>query len=72
MYIFGIKKRDMQRVVSEVKRTCLLHRETMCADRLDQAHETTYTRSDDSGNYSITISGGNGVALASSSQTRED
>jgi len=44
----------------------------MCADRLDQAHETTYTRSDDSGNYSITISGGNGVALASSSQTRED
>jgi len=35
--MFGIKKRDMQRVVSEVKRTCLLHRETMCADRLDQA-----------------------------------
>jgi len=70
--MFGIKKRDMQRVVSEVKRTCLLHRETMCADRLDQDRNTTYTRSDDSGNYSIATAGGNGVALVSDSQTRED
>jgi len=72
MYMFGIKKRDMQRIVSEVKRTCLLHRETMCADRLDQSYAGSYTRSDDSGSYTITTTGGNGAYLVSDSQTRED
>ena len=72
MWIFGLKKRDMQRAVSEIKKTCLLHRETMCADRLDQAYAGSYTRSDDAGSYTITTTGGNGAYLVSDSQTRED
>lgn len=72
MWIFGIKKRDMQRAVSEVKRTCLLHREKMCADRLDQSFQASYTKTDDSGNYTIATTGGNAVRLTYDSQSRED
>lgn len=72
MWKFGIKKRKLEGVVQQLRAACERKRERLCADRLDNGYSTSYTVSDDSGNFSATISGGNGVALFSASQTRED
>lgn len=72
MWKFGIKKRDLTRVVKSLIAACERKREVLCADRLDNAYSTSYTVSDDSGNYSATISGGDTVALVSNAHTRED
>lgn len=72
MWKFGIKKRDLERVAMSLKKACMRAREVLCADRLDQSYNTSYTKSDDSGSYSVTVSGGNTVALISNAQTRED
>ena len=47
-------------------------REELAADRLDQSYNTSYTRSDDGGSYSVTVSGGDAVAMISNAHTRED
>lgn len=47
-------------------------REEMCAEKYDAAYLTSYTRTDDNGNYSVTVSGGDALAMASASHTRED
>ena len=69
---FGIKKRDLTRVVNELKRACYTRREELLHEKLDAAWLTSYTTSDDNGNYSITTTGGDGVEFASASHTRED
>lgn len=72
MWKFGIKKRDLTRVVKSLVAACERRREILCADRLDNAYSTSYTVSDESGNYTATISGGDGVAAISNAHTRED
>lgn len=72
MWKFGIKKRDLTRVVNELKKANYTAREEMLAEKYDAAWVSSYTRSDDAGNYTVTTTGGNGVAMASASQTRED
>jgi len=72
MWKFGIKKRDLTRVVKSLIATCERKREVLCADRLDNSYSTSYTVNDEAGNYSATISGGDGVALVSNAHTRED
>src|SRR3990167_3907805 len=72
MWKFGIKKRDLTRVVKSLIAACERKREVMCADRLDNSFSTTYTASDDSGNYSVTVSGGDSAAAVSNVHTRED
>ena len=72
MWFFGIKKRNLQNITAEARKAVADKRELLCADRLDQAYNTTYTVSDISGNYAATISGGDGVAMISASHTRED
>jgi hypothetical protein len=72
MWFFGIKKRDLTRITSQVRQACSRHRETLCADRLDNSFSTSYTKTDDSGSYTVTTTGGNGVELVSNAQTRED
>lgn len=72
MWKFGIKKRDLESVVSELRNACLRHKERLCGDRLDQSFNTSYTVVDDGGNYTVTISGGDSIALISDSHTRED
>ena len=69
---FGIKKRDLTRVVNELKSACNTRREELLHEKLDAAGLTAYTTSDDSGNYSVTTTGGDGLALRSASHTRED
>lgn len=72
MWKFGIKKRDLTRVVNALIGACERRREVLCADRLDNAYSTSYTVSDDSGNYSATISGGDSRAFIATNHTRED
>lgn len=72
MWKFGIKKRDLENVVNALKSACLRAREELCADRFDYAFATSYTRYDDGGNYTVSTVGGDGVAAATTSHTRED
>lgn len=72
MWKFGIKKRDLTRVVNSLVGACERKRETLCADRLDNAFAQSYTVSDDSGNWTATTTGGDAVALFSNAHTRED
>ena len=72
MWKFGIKKRDLTRVVKSLKGACYRIRERLLAEKYDAAHLSSYTASDDSGSYTVTTSGGDAVAMASASHTRED
>lgn len=72
MWFFGIKKRNLEKVVDEARKACSDLRELRCADRLDQSYNTSYTAEDISGNYLVTTTGGDGVAFISASHTRED
>lgn len=72
MWYFGIKKRNLEALVQEARNACADLRELRCADRLDNAWSTSYTANDESGNYSISTVGGDGVAFISTAHTRED
>src|SRR3989344_2039103 len=72
LWKFGIKKRDLTRVVSELKKACMTRREELLAEKYDAAYLSSYTTSDDNGNYSVTTTGGDGSAMATASHTRED
>ncbi|MCK9370415.1 hypothetical protein M0R04_10945 [Candidatus Dojkabacteria bacterium] len=72
MWFFGIKKRNLTKITSEARKACSDLRELRCADLLDNSFSTSYLAQDISGNYTVTIAGGNGVAFISASQTRED
>ena len=72
MWVFGIKKRDLEKITGEARKACSDLRELRCAERLDNAFATSYTAEDVSGNYSVNIAGGDAVALISNSHTRED
>lgn len=72
MWKFGIKKRDLTRVATELRNACADLRELRCGDLLDQSFETSYTASDDSGNYSVATVGGDGKEFIASDHTRED
>ena len=72
MWKFGIKKRDITRVVNALKDACRVKREELLAEKLDAGWVTSYTTQDDGGNYSVSTTGGDGLSLYSASHTRED
>jgi hypothetical protein len=72
MWKFGIKKRDLTRVANSLKKANHLHRERLLARKYDAAWLTSYSQSDDNGTYTITVTGGEGTAMATASHTRED
>lgn len=72
MWMFGIKKRNLEQVTQEAINACADLREQRCADRLDQSYNTTYTVADNSGNYAASVAGGDGVALVSNAHTLEN
>ena len=72
MWKFGIKKRDLVNVTSEARKAVSDKREVLCADRLDNSYDLVYSVQDISGNYSVSIAGGDAVAFISASHTRED
>jgi hypothetical protein len=72
MWKFGIKKRNLERITREAVQSVEDIREQLCMDRLDNSFSTSYTAVDPSGNYAVTVSGGDSVAMISASHTRED
>lgn len=72
MWFFGIKKRNLTSITDETRRACTDLRELRCAERLDNSYSSTYTAQDDSGNYSVNVTGGDGQPFISASHTRED
>ena len=72
VWMFGIKKRKIEEIVNEARAAVDDLRELRCQDRLDNSFSTTYSVDDISGNYVATITGGDGLAFASASHTRED
>ena len=72
MWFFGIKKRKLESITSEARKACSDLRELRCAERLDNAFATSYVAEDISGNYVVSTTGGDGLALVSASHTRED
>jgi len=72
MWKFGIKKRDLQNVAKQLKNSILQKKEQLCAERIDNAWSTSYTHTGSSASKTITTTGGDSVAAASASHTRED
>lgn len=72
MWFFGIKKRNLERISNEARKAVADKREVLCADRLDQSFNTSYTVQDISGNFIATTTGGDGAAFITNSHTRED
>jgi len=72
MWFFGIKKRNLEQVVQQLRDACAHEREKLCAELLENGFITSYTHSDDGGNYTINTTGGDAKSLFSSSHTRED
>lgn len=72
MWRFGIKKRDLQNIVDELRTSIARMREQLCAERLDNMTATSYTHTGPNGNTVITITGGDGLAALTSAHTRED
>lgn len=72
MWMFGIKKRNLETVVEEARKAVEDKREQLCADHLDNAWSTSYTVQDISGNYVRNVAGGDGLSFINSAHTRED
>ena len=72
MWFFGIQKRNLERITTEARQAVEDKREQLCADRLDQSYNASYTVSDISGNYVATTTGCDGLSMISASHTRED
>jgi len=72
MWKFGIKKRDMTKIVNELRAAIVRKRELLCAERLDNGWDTSYSHADGRGNKTITTTGGDGAAFFTASHTRED
>jgi len=72
MWMFGIKKRDMENITEEARKAVEDKREQLCADRLDNAWSSSYSVNDISGNWTATITGGDGLSFINSAHTRED
>lgn len=73
MWKFGITKRSLNNVSSELKRAHARKREKLCAERLDNGFESTsYTHVGQGGNSTITTSGGDSLGAFDDDHTRED
>lgn len=72
MWRFGIKKRDLDNVASELKRSIARKKERLCAERLDNGWASSYTHNGQGGSRVITTTGGDGLAAFSNAHTRED
>lgn len=71
---FGIKKRKLESVAKDLDKACRRKRERLTTEYLENsmAGTTSYTVSDDAGNYSKAVTGGDSLALINASHTRED
>ena len=74
MWKFGIKKRDLTNVVSELRLTIARKKEKLCAERIDNGNDsgTSYTHNGSGGSRTITTTGGDSLNAFDDDHTRED
>ena len=72
LWFFGIQKRKIESITQEARKAVSDKREVLCADRLDNSFSTTYLVEDISGNFTATVTGGDGLAFFTATHTRED
>ena len=73
MWKFGIKRRMLTSITTELKKAVERKKEKLCAERLDNGFESTsYTHLDPGGSVSITTSGGDALGAFDDDHTRED
>ena len=72
--MFGIEKRSLQTVATELKKADARVRERLCAERLTNGFESlTYTHYNSNGTSRvISIAGGDGLGFIDDDHTRED
>lgn len=72
MWRYGIQARRLEGLVRELKNNAIRFKEQVLANVLVNATSTSYTETSGKFNFSVTNTGGNGVAFQSASHTRED
>jgi len=72
MWRYGVQARKLTQLVDEERKDAMRFRETVLANVLNNATSTSYTETSGPFAYSVTNTGGDGVALQSASHTRED
>lgn len=72
MWRFGIKKRDLDNVAAELKRSIARTKERLCAERLDNGWASSYTHYGQFSQTVITTTGGDGLQAFTNAHTRED
>lgn len=69
---YGIQTRKLQAIVTELKNDANRFKDTVLANVLNNMTSTSYTETKGSFSYSVTNTGGDGVAPNSTAHTRED
>lgn len=72
MWKFGIKKRDLDNAAKELKASVARTKERLCAERIDNWNNTSYTHNGQGKQTTLTISGGDGLSAGTNAHTRED
>jgi hypothetical protein len=72
MWKYGIQTRKLENIVSQLKKDAIRFKEKVLANPLNNATSTTYTETTGKFAWTVTNSGGDGVAFSSTSHTRED
>jgi hypothetical protein len=72
MWKFGIKKRDLDNTAKSLKKAIAQKKEILCAERIDNAFNQSYTHYGSGANKTIATVGGDSLAAASAAHTRED
>jgi len=72
MWRYGISTRKLQGLVVELRKNAIRFKETVLANVLNNATSTSYTETTGKLSYTVTNTGGDGLAPQSSAHTRED
>lgn len=73
MWVFGIKKRNLDNIARELRRSVLRKKEKLCAERLDNGFESTsYTHLGSARSRTISTAGGDALGAFDDDHTRED
>jgi hypothetical protein len=73
MWVFGIKKRNLENLASELKKSIVRKQEKLCAERLTNGFESTsYTHYGINGARTISTAGGDGEGAFDDDHSRED
>lgn len=72
MWRYGVQARKLQGLVTELRKDAMRFKETVLANVLNNPTSTSYTETKGKLSYTVTNTGGDGVAFASTAHTRED